>query len=96
MPYSSPRRSPLRWLVATAAAGAAAAPLTGRHPDEVPYMGALFILLIIVSTTLAIAAISYDAPTVYLAAATACVKHCPRRRGPVRCHSRAQTGRSLT
>ena len=84
--------------MATAAAGAAAAhiPLTGRHLDEAPYMGALFILLIIVSITLAIAAIIYDAPTVYLAAATACVKHCPRRRGPVRCHSRAQTGRSLT
>ena len=58
--------------MATAAAGAAAAriPLTGRHLDEAPYMGALFILLIIVSITLAIAAIIYDAPTVYLGLAS--------------------------
>jgi hypothetical protein len=82
LPYSSPT------ITAALAGGnsrrrrrGSTQPLTGRHPDEAPYMGALFILLIIVSITLAIAAISYDAPTVYLAAATACVKHCPRRRG---------------
>jgi hypothetical protein len=69
-----PRRSPLRRLMALAAVSAAAAhiPVTGHHLEEAPYMGVLFILLTIACLTLAAVAIVYDAPVVYLAAATIC------------------------
>ena len=69
-----PLRSPLRWLVVTAAAGAAAAhiPVIAPHLEEAPYMGVLFILLTLACLILAIAAIWYDAAVVYLAAATIC------------------------
>jgi hypothetical protein len=40
--------------------------------EEAPYMGVLFILLTIACVTLATAVIVYDAPVVYLAAATIC------------------------
>jgi hypothetical protein len=65
--------------VATAAAGAAAAhiPLTGHHLDEAPYMGALFIMRDHCLYHPRDAAIIYDAPTVYLAAATACGQALP-------------------
>jgi hypothetical protein len=70
----TPVRSPLRWLVAVAAGGAAAAhlPVIAPHLEEAPYMGLLFILLTIACTTLGVTAIAYDAPLVYLAAATIC------------------------
>ncbi|HEY6681911.1 MAG TPA: hypothetical protein VI030_02980 [Propionibacteriaceae bacterium] len=69
-----PRRSPLRWLMAAAAVTAAAAhiPVIGPHLEEAPYMGVLFILLTIACLMLATAAILYDAPAVYLAAAITC------------------------
>jgi hypothetical protein len=69
-----PRHSPLRWLMAAAAAGAAAAhiPVTGHHLEEAPYMGVMFILLTVACISLATAAILYDAPAVYLAATTVC------------------------
>jgi hypothetical protein len=73
-PAVLPLRSPLRWLMATAAVGAAAAhiPVIAPHLEEAPYMGVLFILLTIACVALATAAIVYDAPVVYLAAATIC------------------------
>jgi hypothetical protein len=69
-----PLRSPLRWLMAVAAASAAAAhiPVIAPHLQEAPYMGVLFILLTLACFVLAMAAIWYDAPAVYLAAATIC------------------------
>jgi len=69
-----PMRSTLRWLMATAAVSAAAAhiPVIAPHLNEAPYMGVLFILLTIACIALALAAITYDAPLVYLAAATIC------------------------
>jgi hypothetical protein len=67
-----PMRSTLRWVMATAAvsAGAAHIPVIPPHLKEAPYMGVLFILLTIACIALAMAAITYDAPMVYLAAAT--------------------------
>jgi hypothetical protein len=69
-----PMRSTLRWVMATAAvsAGAAHIPVIPPHLKEAPYMGVLFILLTIACIALAMAAITYDAPMVYLAAATIC------------------------
>ena len=69
-----PMRSTLRWLMATAAvsAGAAHIPVIPPHLKEAPYMGVLFILLTIACIALAMAAITYDEPLVYLAAATIC------------------------
>jgi hypothetical protein len=68
------RRSRLRWLLAIAAVGAAVAhiPVIGHDLHEAPYMGVSFILLTIACLMLATAAILYDAPAVYLAAATIC------------------------
>jgi hypothetical protein len=69
-----PTCSTLRWVMATAAvsAGAAHIPVIPPHLKEAPYMGVLFILLTIACIALAMAAITYDAPMVYLAAATIC------------------------
>jgi hypothetical protein len=68
------QRSPLRWVMAAAASIAAAAhiPVVAPHLEEAPYMGVLFILLTIACATLAVAAVVYDAPAIYLAAATIC------------------------
>ncbi|HEY9469754.1 MAG TPA: hypothetical protein VIQ76_09080 [Propionibacteriaceae bacterium] len=69
-----PMRSTLRWPMAVAAVGAAAAhiPVIAPHLKEAPYMGVLFILLTIACIALAMAAMTCDAPVVYLAAATIC------------------------
>jgi hypothetical protein len=67
----APQRAPQRWLLAAAAALAAAAhvPLIGPHLNEAPYMGVLFILLTAGCVLLAGAALVHDAPVVYAAAA---------------------------
>lgn len=63
----TPRRSPWRWLVTTAAGIAAVAhvPVIGPHLDEAPYMGEEFIVLIVACLLLAIAALVCDSAAVY-------------------------------
>lgn len=58
-----PMRSTLRWLMAIAAVGSAAAHISviAPHLKEAPYMGVLFILLTIACIAMAMAAITYDA-----------------------------------
>ncbi len=69
-----PRRSPLRRPLAAAAALAAVAhlPVISPHLREAPYMGILFVLLTAACLLLAVVALTFDVPAVYLAAATVC------------------------
>ncbi len=69
-----PIRTRQRWLVAAGALVAVAAhmPVIGEHLEEAPYMGVLFIVLTAACTLLAVAALTYDTPAIYAAAATTC------------------------
>jgi hypothetical protein len=63
-----------RTVLALAAGVAAAAhvPVIGEHLREAPYMGVLFVVLTSACVLLALAALVYDAPIVYGAAAVTC------------------------
>lgn len=66
--------APQRYLVAAAAGLAALAhiPVIAPHLQEAPYMGVLFIIFTIACLALGGAALVWDAPVVYLAAAATC------------------------
>jgi hypothetical protein len=66
--------APQRWVLAGAAAVAAAAhvPVIAPHLDEAPYMGVLFIVLTAACSVLAVAALVRDARPVYALAALTC------------------------
>ncbi|MGN6330410.1 MAG: hypothetical protein ACTHOD_02005 [Motilibacteraceae bacterium] len=66
--------APQRWLLAGAAAVAAAAhvPVIAPHLDEAPYMGVLFVVLTAACSVLAVAAVVRDARPVYALAALTC------------------------
>lgn len=67
-------RAPQRWVLAGAAAVAAAAhvPVIAPHLAEAPYMGVLFVLLTAACSALAVAALVRDARPVYALAALTC------------------------
>lgn len=66
--------APQRWVLAGAAAAAAAAhvPVIAPHLDEAPYMGVLFVVLTAACSVLAVAALVRDARPVYALAALTC------------------------
>jgi len=68
------RRLTQRWIVAAAAAGAAAAhvPVIAPHLDEAPYMGVLFIVLTVACAVLAIGVLVRDSTAVYALAVVTC------------------------
>lgn len=70
----SPKASPWRWVLAPAAAVAAAAhiPVIAPHLDEAPYMGALFIVLTVGCAVLAAAALTRDSAAIYALAILTC------------------------
>jgi hypothetical protein len=69
-----PQNSSMRWLLAAAAAVAAVAhiPVIGSHLKEAPYMGQLFIVLTAACFALALTALRFDTPAVYVASASTC------------------------
>lgn len=73
-PFLQRLHAPQRYVVAAAAALAAAAhiPVIAPHLDEAPYMGVLFVVLTVACLTLGAAALAYDCPVVYIAAAVTC------------------------
>jgi hypothetical protein len=66
--------SPVRWLLAAAAAVAAVAhvPVIGSHLTEAPYMGVLFVVLTAACFGLAVTVTVIDSRAVYAAAAVTC------------------------
>ncbi|MDT4915602.1 MAG: hypothetical protein QOH89_302 [Pseudonocardiales bacterium] len=68
------QHSPARWLLGAAAAVAAVAhlPVIEEHLAEAPYMGVLFIVLTAACFALALAALVFDSPAVYMASAVTC------------------------
>lgn len=70
----TPKTSPWRWVLAPAAAVAAAAhiPVIAPHLDEAPYMGALFIVLTVGCVVLAAAVLTRDSAAVYALALLTC------------------------
>jgi len=67
-------RAGQRWVVAIAALVAAVAhvPVIAPHLDEAPYMGVLFIVLIVGCTAIALAALVRDSAAVYATATGTC------------------------
>lgn len=70
----APLRAPQRWPLAIAALVAAGVhvPVIGPHLDEAPYMGVLFVVLVVACTLLAVAVLVRDAAAVYALALLTC------------------------